>query len=109
LSKEKAGIVKEAIASLSDRERTILTLMHVHHLQGAEIGRIVGVSESPASRTRPPTPPTRRGGGAARSLRDRAPDRPRRGHRDRRGVRPPRHRGLRARARRARPGVAPPP
>jgi RNA polymerase sigma factor for flagellar operon FliA len=49
LSREKAAVLKEAIASLSDRERTILTLLHVHHLQGAEIGRIVGVSESRVS------------------------------------------------------------
>lgn len=49
LSREKAAVLKEAIASLSERERTILTLLHVHHLQGAEIGRIVGVSESRVS------------------------------------------------------------
>jgi RNA polymerase sigma factor for flagellar operon FliA len=49
LSREKAGVLKEAIAGLSERERTILTLLHVHHLQGAEIGDIVGVSESRVS------------------------------------------------------------
>lgn len=49
LSREKAAVLREAIASLSERERTILTLLHVHHLQGAEIGRIVGVSESRVS------------------------------------------------------------
>lgn len=49
LSREKAAVLREAIEGLSDRERTILTLLHVHHLQGAEIGRIVGVSESRVS------------------------------------------------------------
>jgi RNA polymerase sigma factor for flagellar operon FliA len=49
LSHEKAAVLREAIANLSERERTILTLLHVHHLQGAEIGRIVGVSESRVS------------------------------------------------------------
>jgi RNA polymerase sigma factor FliA len=49
LSREKASVLKDAIAGLSERERTILTLLHVHHLQGAEIGRIVGVSESRVS------------------------------------------------------------
>jgi RNA polymerase sigma factor for flagellar operon FliA len=49
LTKEKAAVLREAIGNLSDRERTILTLLHVHHLQGAEIGRIVGVSESRVS------------------------------------------------------------
>jgi RNA polymerase sigma factor for flagellar operon FliA len=49
LSREKAAVLREAIESLTERERTILTLLHVHHLQGAEIGRIVGVSESRVS------------------------------------------------------------
>ena len=49
LSREKSAVLKEAIAGLSERERTILTLLHVHHLQGAEVGRIVGVSESRVS------------------------------------------------------------
>ena len=49
LSREKSAVLREAIAGLSERERTILTLLHVHHLQGAEIGRIVGVSESRVS------------------------------------------------------------
>ena len=31
------------------RERQILVLLYVHHLQGAEIGRILGVSESRVS------------------------------------------------------------
>lgn len=49
LSREKAAVLREAVESLTERERTILTLLHVHHLQGAEIGRIVGVSESRVS------------------------------------------------------------
>jgi RNA polymerase sigma factor for flagellar operon FliA len=46
LASERADAVKAAIAGLSPREQEILTLLHVHHLQGAEIGRILGVSES---------------------------------------------------------------
>ncbi|MFN8187087.1 MAG: sigma-70 family RNA polymerase sigma factor [Gaiellales bacterium] len=46
---KKAAVLREAVESLTERERTILTLLHVHHLQGAEIGRIVGVSESRVS------------------------------------------------------------
>jgi RNA polymerase sigma factor (sigma-70 family) len=38
-------VLKSAIASLSEREQKILMLLYVHHLQGAEIGRILGVSE----------------------------------------------------------------
>jgi RNA polymerase sigma factor for flagellar operon FliA len=49
LSNERAGILRDAVASLGERERQILVLLYVHHLQGAEIGRILGVSESRVS------------------------------------------------------------
>ncbi|MEZ5101927.1 MAG: FliA/WhiG family RNA polymerase sigma factor [Thermoleophilia bacterium] len=49
LAGERAEAVRAAIASLSEREQTILTLLHVHHMQGAEIGRHLGVSESRVS------------------------------------------------------------
>ena len=42
-------MLKAAISSLSEREQQILVLLYVHHLQGAEIGRILGVSESRVS------------------------------------------------------------
>ena len=40
---------RRPIASLSEREQQILVLLYVHHLQGAEIGRILGVCESRVS------------------------------------------------------------
>ena len=49
LSSERATVLREAVASLGERERQILVLLYVHHLQGAEIGRILGVSESRVS------------------------------------------------------------
>jgi RNA polymerase sigma factor FliA len=49
LAGERASVVKAAISSLSEREQRILVLLYVHHLQGAEIGRILGVSESRVS------------------------------------------------------------
>lgn len=49
LSSERAAVVRRAIAGLSERERKVLTLVHVHELQGAEIGRMLGVSESRVS------------------------------------------------------------
>lgn len=49
LASERGQSLREAIASLSDRERKVLTLVHVHHLGGAEIGRELGVSESRVS------------------------------------------------------------
>ncbi|MGD0166708.1 MAG: FliA/WhiG family RNA polymerase sigma factor [Gaiellaceae bacterium] len=49
LAGERAAIVREAIASLSARERTVLELVHVEELQGAEIGARLGVSESRVS------------------------------------------------------------
>jgi len=49
LAGERSSVLKAAIASLSEREQQILVLLYVHHLQGAEIGRILGVSESRVS------------------------------------------------------------
>jgi RNA polymerase sigma factor for flagellar operon FliA len=49
LAGERAAVVREAIASLSERERTVLKLVHVDELQGAEIGARLGVSESRVS------------------------------------------------------------
>lgn len=49
LSAERAAVLSGAIAGLSERERAVLALLHVHHLQGAEIGRMLGVSESRVS------------------------------------------------------------
>lgn len=46
LAHERAQVLRSAIAALGERERTILVLLYVEHLQGAEIGRILGVSES---------------------------------------------------------------
>jgi len=49
LSKERSTDLKDAIASLSDREQRVLHLSVIGELQGAEIARIVGVSESRVS------------------------------------------------------------
>jgi RNA polymerase sigma factor FliA len=49
LAGERAAVVREAIASLSPRERAVLTYVHVEELQGAEIGALLGVSESRVS------------------------------------------------------------
>jgi len=49
LKTERSAVLREAIASLSDREREILTMLHVHHMKGAEIGRAMGFSESRVS------------------------------------------------------------
>jgi RNA polymerase sigma factor FliA len=46
LNGERGDVLKAAVASLSDREQQIVRLLYVHGLQGAEIGRILGVSES---------------------------------------------------------------
>jgi RNA polymerase sigma factor for flagellar operon FliA len=43
------AVVRQAIADLSEREQKVLTLIHVHELQGAEVGRMLGVSESRVS------------------------------------------------------------
>jgi RNA polymerase sigma factor for flagellar operon FliA len=43
---ERKRMLERAIASLPERERDVLTLVHVHRVGGAEIGRLFGVSES---------------------------------------------------------------
>ncbi|HWB21801.1 MAG TPA: sigma-70 family RNA polymerase sigma factor [Gaiellaceae bacterium] len=43
---ERSAQVRSAMATLSDREREVIGLVHVRHLQGEEIGRMLGVSES---------------------------------------------------------------
>ena len=53
-------MMREAISRLSEREQTILHLVHVEELQGAEIGARLGVSESRVSQilaSRPPEAP----------------------------------------------------
>ncbi|MGZ4411331.1 MAG: sigma-70 family RNA polymerase sigma factor [Gaiellaceae bacterium] len=49
LSHERARVLRSAIASLSEREQVALRLVHLEELQGAEIGRRLGVSESRVS------------------------------------------------------------
>jgi RNA polymerase sigma factor for flagellar operon FliA len=49
LAAERMAVVRQAIADLSEREQKVLTLIHVHELQGAEVGRMLGVSESRVS------------------------------------------------------------
>jgi RNA polymerase sigma factor FliA len=49
LSSERMAVIRGAIADLSEREQKVLTLIHVHELQGAEVGRMLGVSESRVS------------------------------------------------------------
>src|SRR5688500_16391117 len=46
---ERNAAMRDAIARLSERERRVLALVHVHELPGAEIGRALGVSESRVS------------------------------------------------------------
>jgi RNA polymerase sigma factor for flagellar operon FliA len=49
LASERSAIMRDAISHLSEREQTILRLVHVEELQGAEIGARLGVSESRVS------------------------------------------------------------
>ena len=49
LAAERNGAMRHAIARLSERERHVLALVHVQELPGAEIGRMLGVSESRVS------------------------------------------------------------
>jgi RNA polymerase sigma factor for flagellar operon FliA len=49
LGRERGEILRRAIATLPEREREVLTLVHVHRVSGAEIGRRFGVSESRVS------------------------------------------------------------
>ena len=49
LGSERLGALRAAVASLTERERDVLALVHVHELPGAEIGRMLQVSESRVS------------------------------------------------------------
>ena len=49
LGADRAAAMRTAVERLSERERHVLALVHVHELQGAEIGRMLGVSESRVS------------------------------------------------------------
>lgn len=49
LVRERTRLLRAAIANLPERERDVLTLVHVHRLAGADIGRLLGVSESRVS------------------------------------------------------------
>ena len=49
LGADRSAAVRTAIDRLSERERQILALVHVQELPGAEIGRMLGVSESRVS------------------------------------------------------------
>ena len=49
LGAERAAAMRTAVERLSERERHVLALVHVHELGGAEIGRMLGVSESRVS------------------------------------------------------------
>jgi RNA polymerase sigma factor for flagellar operon FliA len=46
---ERNAAMRDAIGRLSERERRVLALVHVQELPGAEIGRMLGVSESRVS------------------------------------------------------------
>ena len=46
LSRERSEQIRNAMATLSERERTVIGLVHVQHLSGVEIGEMLGVSES---------------------------------------------------------------
>ena len=49
LGQERVRVVRRTIARLSERERDVLALIHVHELPGAAIGELLGVSESRVS------------------------------------------------------------
>jgi RNA polymerase sigma factor FliA len=49
LGADRNAAVRAAISRLSDRERQVLALVHVQELPGAEIGRMLGISESRVS------------------------------------------------------------
>jgi RNA polymerase sigma factor for flagellar operon FliA len=49
LANERSAVLKDAVSRLSEREQRILTLLYVHELEGVEVGRILGVSESRVS------------------------------------------------------------
>ena len=49
LGADRSAAMRAAIARLSERERQVLALVHVQEFPGAEIGRMLGVSESRVS------------------------------------------------------------
>ena len=49
LGADRSAAVRRAVEGLSEREREVLALVHVHELPGAEVGRLFGVSESRVS------------------------------------------------------------
>jgi RNA polymerase sigma factor FliA len=49
LAGERSEVLRDAISSLSEREQTILVMLYVKHMQGAEVGRLLGISESRVS------------------------------------------------------------
>jgi len=49
LGADRSAAMRTAIAKLSERERDVLSLVHVHEVPGAEVGRMLGVSESRVS------------------------------------------------------------
>ncbi len=61
LSIERAAVMRQAINGLTLRERQVIALVHVHEWPGAEIGALLGVSESRVSQIL---------AGARRKLRD---------------------------------------
>jgi RNA polymerase sigma factor for flagellar operon FliA len=49
LGADRNAAMRAAVARLSERERHVLSLVHVQELPGAEIGRMLGISESRVS------------------------------------------------------------
>jgi RNA polymerase sigma factor for flagellar operon FliA len=49
LGADRTAAMRGAIARLSEREREVLSLIHVQELAGAEVGRMLGISESRVS------------------------------------------------------------
>jgi RNA polymerase sigma factor FliA len=49
LGRERLECFRTAVTTLSERERMVLGLVHVNHVEGAEISRLLGVSESRVS------------------------------------------------------------
>jgi RNA polymerase sigma factor FliA len=49
LASERLAIILDAIAGLPERDQRVLSLVHSHEMQGAEVGRLLGVSESRVS------------------------------------------------------------
>jgi RNA polymerase sigma factor for flagellar operon FliA len=49
LTGERSAQFRSAVAMLSEREREVLSLIHIQNLQGAEVGQMLGVTESRVS------------------------------------------------------------